>query len=151
MPPEQPADAQFISLVIPVYNERDSLVALHAEIAEVAAKLPERIEVIFIDDGSKDDSWQVVRDIAAKDERVRGIKFRRNFGKAAALAAGFSAARAGRELSATKFQPRPRKSVHLGITELADALEPAVATKDFPARKVHGFLPDKAEVSEQRS
>ena len=67
--------------------------ALHAEIAEVAAKLRERVEVIFVDDGSKDDSWQVVREIAAKDERVRGIKFRRNFGKAAALAVGFAAAK----------------------------------------------------------
>ena len=46
-----------------------------------------------MDDGSKDDSWQVVREIAAKDERVRGIKFRRNFGKAAALAVGFAAAK----------------------------------------------------------
>jgi len=82
-----------LSLVIPVYNERESLAALHAEIAEVAAKLRERVEVIFIDDGSVDDSWGVIREIATKDDRVRGIKFRRNFGKAAALAAGFGAAR----------------------------------------------------------
>ena len=84
-----------ISLVIPVYNERESLVALHAEIAEVAGTLPEGVEILFIDDGSKDGSWEVVRELAAKDERVRGIKFRRNFGKAAALAAGFRAARGG--------------------------------------------------------
>src|SRR5437763_445220 len=89
----EPTEPELLSLVIPVYNERESLAALHAEIAEVAAKLPERVEIIFIDDGSKDDSWQVVREIAAKDDRVRGIKFRRNFGKAAALAAGFGAAR----------------------------------------------------------
>src|SRR6266498_5251185 len=76
---------ELLSLVIPVYNERESLGALHAEIAEVAAKLTERVEIIFVDDGSKDDSWQVVRDLVAKDEHVRGIKFRRNFGKAAAL------------------------------------------------------------------
>ena len=87
--------SDLLSLVIPVYNERESLVALHAEIAEVAAKLRERVEVIFVDDGSKDDSWAVVREIAAKDDRVRGIKFRRNFGKAAALAAGFAAAKGG--------------------------------------------------------
>ena len=90
-----PGDPQLLSLVIPVYNERESLAALHAEIAEVAAKLAERVELIFVDDGSKDDSWQVVRDLATKDERVRGIKFRRNFGKAAALAAGFAAAKGG--------------------------------------------------------
>jgi dolichol-phosphate mannosyltransferase len=92
--PDTP-DAGLLSLVIPVYNERESLPALHAEIAEVAAKLSERVEIIFIDDGSKDGSWDVVRELGQKDERVRGVRFRRNFGKAAALAAGFGAARGG--------------------------------------------------------
>jgi dolichol-phosphate mannosyltransferase len=89
----EPAEPSLLSLVIPVYNERESLTALFAEIAEVAAKLPERVEVIFVDDGSKDESWQVVRELAAQDPRVRGVRFRRNFGKAAALAAGFAAAK----------------------------------------------------------
>ncbi len=93
MSPETPGEAQLLTLVIPVYNERESLVALHAEIAEVASTLPELVEILFIDDGSKDGSWDIVRELASKDDRVRGIKFRRNFGKAAALAAGFSAAR----------------------------------------------------------
>jgi dolichol-phosphate mannosyltransferase len=88
--PQQPPT---LSLVIPVYNERESLAALHAEISEVAAKLPERIEIVFIDDGSKDGSWDLIRELAAKDDRIRGIKFRRNFGKAAALEAGFSSVR----------------------------------------------------------
>ncbi|MFM8273051.1 MAG: glycosyltransferase family 2 protein [Gemmata sp.] len=86
-------DPDLISVVIPVYNEVESLAALHAEVCEVAAALPQRIEIVFIDDGSKDGSWNVVRELAAKDSRVRGVKFRRNFGKAAALAAGFGAAR----------------------------------------------------------
>jgi dolichol-phosphate mannosyltransferase len=88
-------DPGLLSLVIPVYNERESLAALHAEIAEVAKTLPERVEITFIDDGSKDGSWDVIRELAGSDDRVRGIKFRRNFGKAAALAAGFAAARGG--------------------------------------------------------
>ncbi len=87
------ADTPFLSLVIPVYNERDSLSRLHAEIAEVAAQWPWRMEILFVDDGSQDESWKVIRELASRDERVRGIKFRRNFGKAAALAAGFSAVR----------------------------------------------------------
>jgi glycosyltransferase 2 family protein len=93
--PEPSAEAQLLSLVIPVYNERESLAALHAEISAVAAKLTERVEIIFIDDGSKDSSWDIVRELSAKDDRVRGIRFRRNFGKAAALAAGFGAAKGG--------------------------------------------------------
>lgn len=84
-----------LSLVVPVYNEDESLRALHAEIAEVALALPARVEIVFVDDGSKDRSWAVIQELAAKDARVRGIRFRRNFGKAAALAAGFGAARGG--------------------------------------------------------
>src|SRR5262245_3899301 len=90
---ESAPEADLLSLVIPVYNERESLAALHSEISEVAQALPQRIEIIFIDDGSKDGSWDIIRELAASDERVRGIKFRRNFGKAAALEAGFSTAR----------------------------------------------------------
>jgi glycosyltransferase involved in cell wall biosynthesis len=95
MPEPAPPDAQLLSLVIPVYNERESLAALYQEITEVASKLTQSVEIIFVDDGSKDSSWDIVRELAAKDERVRGIKFRRNFGKAAALAAGFGAAKGG--------------------------------------------------------
>jgi dolichol-phosphate mannosyltransferase len=85
-------DADALSIVIPVFNERESLAALFAEIAEVARALARPLEVIFVDDGSRDGSWEAIRDLAAGDERVRGIRFRRNFGKAAALQAGFRAA-----------------------------------------------------------
>lgn len=91
MPPEP--DPRLLSLVIPVRDERDSLPTLFAEIDEVARGLDVKVEVIFIDDGSRDDSWQIIRGLGASDPRVRGIKFRRNFGKAAALEAGFRQAR----------------------------------------------------------
>ncbi|WP_439621690.1 glycosyltransferase family 2 protein [Gemmata sp.] len=89
------ADPGLLSLVIPVFNEHDSLAPLLTEITEVVAGIDLRVEVIFVDDGSTDGSWQLVRELAAKDERVRGVRFRRNFGKAAALEAGFKAARGG--------------------------------------------------------
>jgi dolichol-phosphate mannosyltransferase len=82
-----------LSIVIPLLNERDSLERLHQELDEVARARGYDIEMILIDDGSKDGSWSVVRRLAAEDPRVRGIRFRRNFGKAAALSAGFRAAR----------------------------------------------------------
>ena len=85
-----------VSLVVPVYNERESLTALHAEIAAVAAKAGLAVEVLFIDDGSSDGSWEVIRELAAADLRVRGVRFRKNFGKAAALQAGFRDARGQR-------------------------------------------------------
>jgi glycosyltransferase involved in cell wall biosynthesis len=89
------ADPALLTLVIPVLNERESLGPLHAEISEVAAKLDRPVEVVFIDDGSTDGSWAIILKLAEADPRVRGIRFRRNFGKAAALAAGFTAARGG--------------------------------------------------------
>lgn len=90
--PSPPAAPELLTLVIPVLNERESLGPLHAEISEVAAKLDRPIEIVFIDDGSTDGSWAIILKLAESDPRVRGIRFRRNFGKAAALAAGFRAA-----------------------------------------------------------
>jgi glycosyltransferase involved in cell wall biosynthesis len=82
-----------ISIVTPVYNEVESLRPLHAEIAEVARRHGLDLEMLFIDDGSRDGSWKVIQELAAQDGRIHGIRFRRNFGKAAALSAGFHAAR----------------------------------------------------------
>ncbi|MBR5626688.1 MAG: glycosyltransferase [Thermoguttaceae bacterium] len=80
------------SLVIPVYNEEESLKELYREITEVAQSGNDDIEIIFIDDGSRDSSWNVIESLTEQDDRVSGIRFRRNFGKAAALEAGFKAA-----------------------------------------------------------
>jgi glycosyltransferase involved in cell wall biosynthesis len=82
-----------LSAVIPVFNEEESLAALHAELVEVAIAGGYDLEIIFIDDGSKDGSWQTIERLAKEDSRVRGIRFRRNFGKAAGLSAGFEEAR----------------------------------------------------------
>lgn len=82
-----------LSTVIPVYNEMESLAALHAELDQVAKEQGYELDLVFVDDGSKDGSWQTIEELAARDPRVRGLRFRRNFGKAAALSAGFDAAR----------------------------------------------------------
>jgi glycosyltransferase involved in cell wall biosynthesis len=82
-----------ISLVIPVYNECESLPRLHGEIREAAQRAALDVEVVFVDDGSRDRSWEAIAGLARRDARVRAVRFRRNFGKAAALSAGFRAAR----------------------------------------------------------
>jgi glycosyltransferase involved in cell wall biosynthesis len=82
-----------LSIVIPVYNEEESLEALHGELTEVAQAEGYRLDVVFVDDGSTDGSWDVIQRLAASDPCVRGFRFRRNFGKAAGLSAGFSQAR----------------------------------------------------------
>ena len=83
-----------ISFVIPLRDEVDSLATLHAELASItdAASLGS-VEFVFVDDGSRDGSWDVVERLAAADPRVIGVRLRRNFGKAAALTAGFRLAR----------------------------------------------------------
>lgn len=79
-----------LSIVIPVFNEEKSLEKLHEELCEVADSHGREWEVVFVDDGSADGSWAAIERMAGADARVRGIRFRRNFGKAAALSAGFA-------------------------------------------------------------
>lgn len=86
-----------ISVIVPVYNEAASLALLHGElVAAFDAASTGPVEFIFVDDGSRDGSWRELRQLAAVDPRVQAIRFRRNFGKAAALTAGFQAARGER-------------------------------------------------------
>ena len=81
-----------LSFVIPVFNEAESLNTLLIEIEDVAAEQGFDYEVIFVDDGSTDGSWGFIVEAHENDSRVQGIQFRRNFGKAAALNAGFASA-----------------------------------------------------------
>jgi len=81
-----------ISIVIPVFNENESLPVLQSEIAAVVAQTALDFEVLYVDDGSNDGSWDVIAALARQCRWVHGIRFRRNFGKAAALSAGFHAA-----------------------------------------------------------
>jgi glycosyltransferase involved in cell wall biosynthesis len=82
-----------ISIVIPVLNEALNLAPLHREIDEVLRNAGLEAEMIIVDDGSMDGSWNEVTQLARRDPRVQGIRFRRNFGKAAALSAGFACVR----------------------------------------------------------
>jgi hypothetical protein len=83
---------EMLSFVIPVFNEAESLSSLLAEIEDVAVEQSFDYEVIFVDDGSTDDSWNIIVEAHGIDPRVLGVQFRRNFGKAAALNAGFALA-----------------------------------------------------------
>ena len=81
-----------ISVVIPLYNEEESLPELFAWIQRVMNQNGYSYEVIFVNDGSTDRSWQVIEELAAKHEEAKGIKFRRNYGKSPALFCGFEKA-----------------------------------------------------------
>lgn len=81
-----------ISVVIPLLNEQESLKELHDWIAKVMQSNHFSYEIIFIDDGSTDDSWNIIAQLSQKDEAVKGIRFLQNFGKSQALHAGFAKA-----------------------------------------------------------
>lgn len=82
-----------ISIIIPLLNEDESLPELSAWIEKVVKENNLSYEVIFIDDGSTDNSWEVIEDLSKKNEYIKGIKFQRNYGKSAALNEGFKAAK----------------------------------------------------------
>lgn len=81
-----------LSIVVPLYNEEESLPELCSWIKSVVDQHGYTYEVLLIDDGSRDDSWKVIQNIAAANPNVKGIKFQRNYGKSAALNEGFKAA-----------------------------------------------------------
>lgn len=84
-----------LSIIIPLFNEEESLTELYAWIKKVVTANSFSYEVIFIDDGSNDKSWEVIEKLQSNEPELRGIKFRRNYGKSAALNVGFQHAEGG--------------------------------------------------------
>jgi len=82
-----------ISVVVPAYNEEVVLGDLHREVSRVMSGLPHDYEFIFVDDGSRDSTPEIIRDLAARDPHVRGVLLSRNFGHEAAIEAGLRATR----------------------------------------------------------
>ncbi len=92
MPERTRNSERLITVVVPLLDEMESLTQLALELRQMADKNGLQIEVIFVDDGSVDGSWETIRQICQADRHNRGIRLSRNFGRAAALAAGFEAA-----------------------------------------------------------
>lgn len=82
-----------VSLVIPLYDEEESLPVLAERIASVCDEAGLSFEIWFVDDGSRDASWKVIQGLVERDGRIHGVSFQRNYGKSAALAVGFERAR----------------------------------------------------------
>ena len=92
--PDQQREQQHpdISIVVPLYNEVESLRELHGQIRSALGRMGVRYEIIFIDDGSTDRSFYLLRDMKRQDRHMKIIRFRRNYGKSAALSVGFDKA-----------------------------------------------------------
>ena len=87
------AESPYISVVVPLLNEEEALEQLHERLCKVLESVGKGFEIVYVDDGSTDSSPGILKRLFEKDERVEVIRFRRNFGKAAALSCGFEAAR----------------------------------------------------------
>jgi dolichol-phosphate mannosyltransferase len=132
-----------ISAVIPVYNERGSLPQLHAEIEAVAAANHLDLEVIFVDDGSTDGSWATIAELAGKHSWTHGIRFRRNFGKAAALSAGFKAAKGAVVLTLDADLQDDPKEVPRFLEALGGGLDVVSGWKRVRLDPWHKTMPSK--------
>ena len=113
-----------ISVIVPLYNEAESLPELEAWIERVMKANGFSYEIIFVNDGSTDASWKVINDLKAKSAAVKGVCFRRNYGKSPALNVGFE--RAGME---------------------AEALRPAVEDDSYKAFQCHGAQGERHQES----
>jgi glycosyltransferase involved in cell wall biosynthesis len=82
-----------LSVVVPLYNEEESILELHSQLSEALCRVEKPVEILFVDDGSTDRSFEILAQIHEKDPNVRVLQFRRNYGKSAALAMGFNQAR----------------------------------------------------------
>ncbi len=92
-PPQQSQSRNpLVSVVIPLLNEEESLRELHEQLKNVMSRIGGNYELIFVDDGSTDNSFKVLRELRQRNNRVKAIRFRRNYGKSAALAVGFQKA-----------------------------------------------------------
>jgi len=81
-----------LSIVIPIYNEEENLPILYEKLKAVLDNLGKSYEIIFVNDGSTDRSWEIIKELAEKDPHVVGVNFRKNFGQTAAMSAGFEVA-----------------------------------------------------------
>ena len=79
-----------ISVVVPALNEEDSLESLHQQVSKACERVGSQLQIVFVDDGSTDNSWGVIQKLSRENANTQGVRFRRNFGKAATLAVGFA-------------------------------------------------------------
>jgi glycosyltransferase involved in cell wall biosynthesis len=133
-----------ISVVVPVYNEKESLIPLQGEIAEVALRANLDLEVIFVDDGSSDGSWDVITELAGQHGWVRGVRFRRNFGKAAALSAGFHSAHGDVILTMDADLQDDPAEIPQFLATLAEGLDVVSGWKRRRLDPWHKVLPSRA-------
>ena len=111
-----------ISFVVPVYNEESNLFLLYEKLQAVFLKYSEKYlcEAIFINDGSKDASWKIIKNFSEKDSRIKGISFSRNFGHQLALTAGYDRAQGDAIISLDADLQDPPELVEAMVSKWED-------------------------------
>ncbi len=132
-----------LSVVIPVFNEADSLETLLRELSEVAAARGYDLDVVFVDDGSTDGSWDVIRRLSDTDPHTSGIRFRRNFGKAAALSAGFDQARGDLVMTLDADLQDDPQEIPRFLAEMGKDLDVVSGWKEVRRDPWHKVLPSR--------
>ncbi len=133
-----------VSVVIPLLNEEESLPELSKKLEEELPKSAgQNYEIIYIDDGSTDNSWETIKDIKRKNNRISGIRFRKNHGKSAALAVGFAKARGEYVVTMdADLQDDPQEIQHL-IAKLRDGYDLVSGWKKIRHDPISKTIPSK--------
>jgi glycosyltransferase involved in cell wall biosynthesis len=134
-------DAPRISVVVPVYRSASTLPELHRRLTAVLATLAADHEILFVEDGGGDASWRVIKELAAGDARVRGIRMSRNFGQHNALLCGIRAARLDVIVTLDDDLQNPPEEIGQLLGGLDDEVDVVYGT---PESEHHGFLRDQA-------
>lgn len=136
-------DVGSVSFVLPVFNEALNVRALYDNIKQVMAGRPEDHELIFVDDGSTDDSFAVLNELHRRDCRVHVIRFRRNFGKAAAYSAGFKQARGAIVITMDTDQQDDPAEIPLFIEKIREGFDMVAGWKHLGKGPIGKSLPSR--------
>lgn len=140
MDPELPM-SEGISVVVPVYNSELILPALIERLGPALLDLTKQFEVVLVNDGSRDQSWKVIRELASDQAWVRGINLMRNYGQHNALLCGIRAARFETLVTMDDDLQHPPEEIHKLLAKLEEGFEVAYG---FPEQERHGWLRDVA-------
>lgn len=130
-------DKPEISVVIPVFQAALSLVELYQEAVSAFRHITDTYEIIFVEDCGTDGSWQIIRELAAQDERVRGFRLRRNFGQHSALLCGIAAARYPIIVTMDDDLQHPAQNIGPLVAKLLEGYDVVYGT---PEQKQHGLF-----------
>lgn len=130
-----------LSVIVPVFRSKDGLELLHSRLTAALERLGRSFEILLVEDGGHDGSWEEIVRLAALDDRIRGLRMGRNFGQHNALLAGIRAAQHPLIVTLDDDLQNPPEEIHKLLARLGEGFDVVYGK---PAREQHGFLRDMA-------